>query len=318
MNKEIIIPRKCNKDEILKFLSSVEIIFQLKGKKESGLLFNLQFVEDIDMLGLLLNYKIIEYSVVHKCICNSKIRTTPYVQDKLTEYCFWDLLNAYLDNKNANFRNLAFIQKARLFIAPLPLLRNQNYSESIIKERFLPKIEEYYKTIAKDKNIDEEKTSSMILQFISEIILNFWEHAVNDTKSIIVANGNENYVEIACADTGNGVVSTLKPVLGENYSKDDILIKALEKGITSKKDTNHMGCGLWVLNQITSIAKGRLYLISEGYFVFNDFGKISRGKCPYWGGTIIYVFLSLSSPKTLSDIIQQDEFNDIEKYIQCL
>lgn len=318
MAKEIKLPRICNKDEILKFLSAVEIIFQLKGQKEPDVIFNLKFVENIDILGLLLSYKIIEYSIVHKCISRSGMITCNYVQDKLTEYSFWNLLNAFLAEKKADYKELDFVQKERFFIAPLPLLRKDNYTEDIIKDDFLPKIETYYKNIALKKNINEEKISSMILQFLSEIILNFWEHAVNDTKSIIVANGNENYVEIACADTGNGIISTLGPTLNGNHTKSDILMKSLEEGVTSKKDTNHMGCGLWVLNQIITKSKGRLYLISEGAFVFNDFGKISRGECPYWEGTIIYVFLSLTSPKSISDILNKESFDEINKYLNCI
>lgn len=318
MAKEIKIPRICNKDEILKFLNAVEIIFQMKGQKEPDVTFNLKYVENIDLLGILLSYKIIEYSIIHKCVYNSRMIATKYVQDKLTEYSFWNLLDTFIKGEKVDYKELDFIQKERFFIAPLPLLRKNNYTEDIIKEDFLPKIEAYYKKVAQNKNINEEKISSMILQFLSEIILNFWEHAVNDTKSIIVANGNENYVEIACADTGNGIISTLGPILNGNHTKSDILIKSLEEGVTSKKDTNHMGCGLWILNQIISQSKGRLYLISEGAFVFNDFGKISRGECPYWGGTIIYVFLSLTSPKSISDILHKENFNDIDKYLNCI
>lgn len=72
-----------------------------------------------------------------------------------------------------------------------------------------------------------------------------------------------------------------------------------------------MGCGLWIINQITNLSKGRLILISEGQYVKNEYGKISKGECSYWGGTIIYVFLSLSSPKNLSDILPENEYNEL-------
>lgn len=178
--------------------------------------------------------------------------------------------------KKANYKKLDFKIKGEFFIAPVALLRKDKFSKEKIKDDFLPKIEEYYKNIPEERNIDKTKVSSMILQCFSEILLNFWEHAVEDTKSIIVANGNSDYAEIICADTGNGIISTLKPVLNKLYSKDDILAKAMEKFVTSKKDTDHMGCGLWILNQITNLSKGRLYIFSEGAYYLNNFGKFTK------------------------------------------
>jgi hypothetical protein len=40
----------------------------------------------------------------------------------------------------------------------------------------------------------------MILLTFSEILLNFWEHATEDTKSIIVAHGNKDQIEIALGE----------------------------------------------------------------------------------------------------------------------
>lgn len=120
--------------------------------------------------------------------------------------------------------------------------------------------------------------------------MNFWEHAVNDTKSIIVASGNKVKVEIACADTGNGVISTLSPTLVHQISKEEVLVKSLEKGITSKKMTNHMGYGLWILNEIVTATKGRLHLYSEGAYVFNDFGKIKKALVLFGRDNHYYIF----------------------------
>jgi hypothetical protein len=314
MSREIKIPRICTIGEIFKFLKAVEEIFSLENKFEPDVVFNMLEIEDIDLTGLLLNYKIIEFAVEHNCICKSKLSANDLVEDKLMEYYFWDLLQAYIKEKKANYKKLDFKIKGEFFIAPVALLRKDKFSKEKIKDDFLPKIEEYYKNIPEERNIDKTKVSSMILQCFSEILLNFWEHAVEDTKSIIVANGNSDYAEIICADTGNGIISTLKPVLNKLYSKDDILAKAMEKFVTSKKETDHMGCGLWILNQITNLSKGRLYIFSEGAYYLNHFGRFAKGECSYWKGTIIYMFLRLSTPKTLSDIedFTSEEFNDLK------
>jgi len=85
-----------------------------------------------------------------------------------------------------------------------------------------------------------------------------------------------------------------------------ILKKSVEKGNTSKDRTNHMGYGLWVLDEITSRTNGRMHIYSQGAFYFNEGGKKKAGKCGYWQGTIIYLALSLHHPKTWEDIVESN------------
>lgn len=75
MGSEIKIPVKCTVFELLSFLKAVEQIFNWKNKKTPNVIFNLAEVKEIDMLGLLLNYKIIEFCVENRCICDSKLKT---------------------------------------------------------------------------------------------------------------------------------------------------------------------------------------------------------------------------------------------------
>jgi signal transduction histidine kinase len=143
----------------------------------------------------------------------------------------------------------------------------------------------------------------MILLVFSEILLNFWEHAIEDTESIIVAHGNSQNIEIACADTGNGIISTLGgSMISENFRPEQILLESLKRGVTSKKMTNHMGYGLWILDQITTMVKGRLHIYSQGAYYYNEYGSKKSGRCGYWQGTIVYISLPLQKPKTLVDI----------------
>ena len=76
-----------------------------------------------------------------------------------------------------------------------------------------------------------------------------------------------------------------------------------------------MGYGLWILNELVSLVRGRLHIYSEGAYVFNNYGKIKKGTCAFWKGTVIYVSLPLSSPKTLADIqelVLDKQLNDIK------
>lgn len=297
------VPKSVDHNNILPFLRMAEGIFKMKHQMKKNVLFDLFFVNKTNILGLLLMYKFIEYTTTNECFELPQLRYNSYVEEQLKKYGFWELFQAYMKNKDVNYDKLDFIQEGRFFIAPLALLRNSRYD---IKEHFLPEIESYYSY--------NDKIVSMVLLCIGEVLLNFWEHAVNDTKSIIVASGNESKVEIACADTGNGVISTLSPTLARRISKEEVLAKSLEKGVTSKRMTNHMGYGLWILNEIVTATKGKLHLYSEGAYVFNDHGKIKKGPCSFWQGTIIYISLPLVNPQSLSDIkgVDIDKLSNIK------
>lgn len=307
-SKRFMIQKQLNHNSVLSFLNTVEEIFNMRNKAMSGIVFDLSYMNETNILGLLLIYKMVEFSVENRCFNNPVLIPNSYITDELKKYGFWNLLDAYLTNKSANYDKLNFKTEGAFFVAPLALLRKENYSEKVIRERFMPNIERYY-----DNN---PKAVSMILSCMSEVILNFWEHAVEDTKSIFVASGNKNKVEIACADTGDGIISTLSSTLSEkSLPKEEVLMLSLQKGVTSKKMTNHMGYGLWILNELVSLVRGRLHIYSEGAYVFNNYGKIKKGTCAFWKGTVIYVSLPLSSPKTLADIqelVLDKQLNDIK------
>ncbi len=303
-------PKILKPNSIYELLNSLEHAFSMEEKLVPDVIINLQKVKKTSLLGILLNYKFIEYTYKNNCFRKPNLYVNPYIEKEWERYGFTKLIHSFVSNKDLterNYKNLRVKVDERFIIAPQALLRSKNYSDKFLKSEFLPKIEEYYK--------ENDKVVSMIFLCLSEILLNFWEHAVDDTNSILVAEGNENHIEIACADTGNGIITTLNKIY-ENSSLDrpNTLKKSVEKFITSKKMTNHMGYGLWILNQITKKTKGRLHIYSEGAFYKNDFGKEFAEKCGYWKGTIIYLSLPLKNPITLSDIEKHDnkKFNAIK------
>ena len=294
-------PRHILADKIDSFLETVSDIFDMKNKLIPNVCFDVSSVESIDLLGVLSIYKFMEYVSKNNCCYKPKAKWGEVVEDSLKKMGFFSLLNDYLTNKRADYDSLEFLEKNDFFIAPLALLREDNYSKDKITKNFYPKIEKYYSHIP--------KASAMVFQGLREVLINFWEHATDDTKSILVAKGSKNFVEIACADTGEGIITTLGPTLGKGYSKTDILLKSLEKGVTSKQNTDHMGCGLWILDELVARSKGKLFVFSEGVSYKRNFRDKSAGISPYWKGTIIYIFLPLSSPATISDL------EDYEPYI---
>ena len=303
-------PKILKPNNTVQLLNSLERAFSMEEQLVPEAKINLAKVKKTSLLGILLNYKFIEYTYKHNCFRKPEMIVNDYVENQWERYGFTKLIHSFVSNKDLtekNYKNLKVQVDERFIIAPQALLRSKDYSDKFMKSEFLPKIENYYK-----KN---DKVVSMIFLCLSEILLNFWEHAVDDTNSILVAEGNNNHIEIACADTGNGIITTLNKVY-ENSSTNraNTLKKSVEKYVTSKKMTNHMGYGLWILNQITTKTKGRFHIYSEGAYFKNDFGKEIADKCGYWKGTIIYLSLPLKNPVTLTDIENHDskKFNDIK------
>jgi len=310
MNK-IAPPKHFTAPNVIEFLADCGPLFDLKGKRAPEYGFDLSNVKQCSMLGALVFFKIIEYGFISKCFKQPRIFHDPQntvMVEAFKTYGFWELITNYVENKDSveqSYRQLEIKVEDNFIIAPQALLRDSNFSSETLQKNFLPQIEEYYSF--------NNKIVSMIFLCLSEILLNFWEHAVDDTKSIIVASGNKNSIEIACADTGEGVISSLKKTGDyDKWGAENILIESVKKGVTSKKKSNHMGYGLWILDQIVTLVGGRMHLYSQGAFYHNDYGKVNTGKCGLWNGTIIYISLPLKNPKTLSDIENYSEKNKLD------
>jgi signal transduction histidine kinase len=183
-------------------------------------------------------------------------------------------------------------------------LRDTDYTNKYLTKEFIPKVESYYKK--------GSKTVDLIFSCFSEVLLNFWEHAVEDTKSVIIADGTKNKIEIACADTGIGIIQNLTDFFEITKKKEELLIKALEKGMTTKPNTNHMGFGLWIVNELVKANNGKLHIYSQGYYYSNNFGKVKYGTTSYWPGTVIYIYLNLSNPKTVYDVLKDSIISPIK------
>lgn len=294
---EIKIPEIVNASNVLSFLRNVSIIFTFENKRLSDYALNISKLKKINVLGMLLLYKVIEFSVEKKCFHLPQIYFEDFMENKWHEYDFIPLMNSYIQQKDTsrNLQNLTVQMTDKFILAPQPLLRESNFTNKYLKTKFLPKINQYYQ--GKDKVI------SMISTCFSEILLNFWEHAVDDTKSIMIAEGNNDYMEIACADTGNGILSTLRnnPKY-KGFQDEKLILNSTFKNITSKENTNHMGYGLWIIDQIVTSVNGRFHLYSEGVAYLNDYGKKKTLKTSHWRGTIVYLALPLVNAKSLNDI----------------
>lgn len=298
IRRRITAPKHFTTTSLISFIQDCEEIFSLGNMKEKGFLLDLSKVSQVSMLTVLVIYKLIEYTFMNQCFERPAIKYDNPIKEALKKYGFTELILTYMADRKAaelEYKRLKVSVGENFIIAPQALLRNDKYSVESLNRNYLPIIEKYYQK--------SDKMVSMIFLVFSEILLNFWEHAIEDTKSIIVANGNRQNIEIACADTGDGIISTLgRSLTSQSMAPESILLKAVEKGVTSKRLSNHMGYGLWILDEITTRTKGRMHIYSEGAYYYNEFGKKKYGKCGYWQGTIIYLSLPLDNPITLCDI----------------
>jgi hypothetical protein len=295
--KIIRMPKTLNINSVNEVLSEFKDVFGYENQRRTGYALDLSKIKKINVLGMLLVYKIIEYSVEKKCFLQPKIYWEDLIEQKWNDFEFIPLIDSYINEVDSSqkFKKLKIQLTDKFILAPQPLLRESNFTDNFLKTKFLPKIKQYYS--------GREKVISMIFTCFSEILLNFWEHAVDDTKSIMIADGNKNYMEIACSDTGNGILSTLKKnPKYKGLSDLKIISECVNKNVTSKENTYHMGFGLWIIDQIVKETRGRFHLFSEGVHYSNEYGKVKTEKTGFWQGTIVYIALPLNNAKSLSDI----------------
>ena len=281
------------------FLDEVQSIFSLADANIEGVNLDTSATEKADLLGQLLLYKFIEYTIHKNCFRNptTNLNYNSVLKDRLDHTGFLPFFNEFM-NKKTNYLkndipqdyNLSWKQDNKIYIAPIVLSKSSEvYSEK--EDAICKKIREYY-------GFDSTIVGT-IMSCISEVGSNFMEHAEESTNSVLVASGNKDFFELACADTGKGAITSMRSVLKTKMQIHDILALSLDKGVTSKPNTFHSGSGLWLISQYVTFAKGQLYLFSEGAYYYKRGNVIRKGQCGRWKGTIIYVCLPLNDKKAL-------------------
>lgn len=282
------------------FLTEVESIFNLANLKVPGVELDTLQTEKADILGQLLLYKFIEYTIHKSCFLSPKtnLNSNILLKNGLDKTGFLPFVNEFMNKKNSQLKNdipkdyiLEWKEENTIYIAPIVLSKDS--------DAYADKEEEIYQKIRTYYNADSTVVGT-IMSCLSEVGSNFMRHAEESTNSVMVARGNKDFFELACADTGIGTITSLRPILKGNYQTHEILRKALEQGITSKPDTNHSGSGLWLISKYVSFSKGELYLFSEGAFCHQKKNNVKMGQCGRWKGTIIYVRIPLYDKEAIA------------------
>lgn len=282
------------------FFNEVEPIFTLANAKLKNVELDTSETEKADIFGQLLLYKFIEYTIHKNCFSSpsTNLNRNSKLKDLLDRTGFLPFVNEFMNKKTSQLKNdipndykLDWKESEKFYIAPIVLSTKTNdYTEK--EELIRKKIREYYR--------GDQTIVGTIMSCISEVGSNFLEHAEESTNSVMVASGNTEYFELACADTGKGVLTSLRQVIKSKMQPHELLRMSLNKGVTSKPGTNHLGAGLWLISQYVLFSQGEMYIFSEGASCHQKKDKFKMGQCGRWKGTIIYVRLSLNHKESIA------------------
>lgn len=299
------IPKPLKITTIRTFLDEFKSVFGTEKKRIPNVLFKATEPE-FDLIGSMVLYKVIEYSVKNKCFANPTLMGYTKCMSQLSRFGFNGLISPYFTaaTNEQPLLDIKYQEFEGVFIAPF-ILKEENCVQE--EHKYTPKIEAFYKNAT---------ISHVIFQCMAEIMSNFSEHSLDDTDTVLVASGNKEKFEIVCADTGIGIVSSLMPILKpeRKMPPEKVLEMSVMKGVTSKRKTNHMGYGLWLTSKYVESQNGEMHLYSEDAFYVFRKGKIKLGRCGYWKGTIIYVSLPLSNLEGFLNIqsLLANEYGDIK------
>jgi len=295
---------------ILPIIRQLEPMFKANKKLLPVVEFDLFKMRKISILGTLILYKLLDHSYRNQCFKEHQFGgDKKFLESVFQIYGFTELFKSYFGNNMPNDNISRYIKirtQPNFIIAPQSLSRT-NFADynNHLQKTFVPALNRFYSS-----NPD---AVSMMLTCISEIMANYWQHATDKYNSLLVAEGSKDIIEISCIDTGIGIVSSMESskLFKVGLSKEKLLNKALTKGVSSKPNTNHMGYGLWIIDEIVSRTKGVLHIYTQGVYYKNERGQKWTEKGGFWNGTILYLQLPLSNPVTHSQLFSTKETNSL-------
>lgn len=283
------------------FIAKTAIIFTFKGQHRPFFALDYRYVTEMDLAGVLLTYKLLEFAVSNHCFLNPNLQGTEYFMSQIKFYGFQELIVGIMNGEDIRkeYQNLRVKVSDDFFIAPIALQKGtqNSYTVDQINHIYYPQILDYYK---------DPDLCDMIFQVFVEMYTNFHAHSQDSGKAVMVAHGTRNSIEISCVDNGIGIPASLSSII--SLRTDALYVKeAVASGVSSKKDELHMGFGLWYIDQVINWTGGRLDIISgRGYY--QRLGKrIWSREINNWCGTIMYVRLPLSKIVLVGDLQKLDQ-----------
>lgn len=304
----LLVPKYFNSGSgIDSFIIQASSCFGKCNTREPDFILDVTKIKKISLLGQLLLYKYVSFTVEHNCFLSPKIKglESKKLQEKLKESGFYYLIKTYIffpGDKNAltksyNQLKISTTQDGVL-IAPQKLLRESLHERQQRENQYLSAVFDYYSNFG--------NKGSTIGFCIAELLSNFWAHATEDTGTIMVVKGSRHSIEICFADTGDGIINDLRKSSEafNTLSDKELLLKALEKSVTSKPNTNHAGLGLYLIKTIVLHSKDSVLHIICNSVSYKLWGgerqKISLSG--FWKGTITYLRFDVNNITSMDSI----------------
>lgn len=296
-------PTHFNRGEVKKFLSESSFIYKCINKREKGFILDLSEIQDISLLGQLLIYKFISFTARNGCFENPLLQWNRdfKIHNQFRKSGFFNIMQTYVEtpkdwpNIKKSYQEMHLQKNDNFFFAPHSLLRKEESSRNTVEQIFLNEVSNFY---------SDNKKISIISICIGELIGNFWAHATEDSDTVLVAKGGNKFIELFFADSGQGIISTLRES-NSYYRKMDsmeILKQACEPGVSSKKESYHQGFGLFLVRMLAQKNHGSLSIYSENCYINLSEKGIRTEQTGYWKGTIIVLRLDLNSPITIASL----------------
>lgn len=305
-NSFILFDKKISISNIKTFIRKINNVFSIQYLQKNGMKFSLWKTKEIDFLSIVLLYKFLEYSVVNKCFYKPTIYLSDEVKKTIKFYRFHNIVTALIEGNDIKdeFNSLKIEIKDDFIIAPIALSQKKIITNEQWNKNLLPNIMQYY----------HDDIALMIFQFFIELYSNFTSHANDETRSIMVAHGTKNWIEIVCIDNGIGIVNSLRDIF-PRMSPNKVLEKAMCKYTTSKSEQGHMGYGLWYINEIVKKINGRLEIWSNNAYYKSIGNKTISMMSPNWQGTILYIKIPLNKVILLDEIDNIESLNEQINFI---
>ncbi len=88
----ISVPKILKANDVVSFLNEVEIIFSMKNRMQPDVVLDLSKIKQTSVLGVLLIYKLIDFTYMHFCFKKPELKSNKYIEEIWIKYGFMTLI----------------------------------------------------------------------------------------------------------------------------------------------------------------------------------------------------------------------------------
>lgn len=271
------------------------------GQKFKKILFDFSETRYVRPIGLIMAVALMKYSK------HSEIAQNYYLRESASES-----VRSYLERMD--FYNQFHIEKNTINRRD----RSRSLCEiSEIKEESYSITQKLKKIIEAQVKINPE-LSEVVTYSIGEIIDNIEAHSFSPINGYICAQTYSDNLEIAIADCGIGIKSSLNscPAYANIESHEEAIILATGKKVTSKS-SRHAGEGLFFTRRFLDANNGKLFILSgDARVEFKSGFNPLVNRVNYWQGTIVGMIFDLNTPVNAKQIFDSEYPEDADDMLE--